>query len=71
GLRQCRTTRGTGRGEGAMSLYEQLRHFADSYALVAIFVVFLGLCAWPFRPGARTHNHNAAHSIFKDQDDGE
>lgn len=54
-----------------MSLYEQLRHFADSYGLVVIFVIFLGLCAWPFRPGSRQHNRDAATSIFKDQDDGE
>jgi cytochrome c oxidase cbb3-type subunit 4 len=54
-----------------MSFYEQLRHFADSYALAAMFVLFVALCAWPFRPGARHHNRNAANSIFKDQDDGE
>ena len=54
-----------------MSMYEQLRHFADSYALVVVLVLFLGLCAWPFRPGARKHNRDAANSIFKDQDDGE
>ena len=54
-----------------MSLYETLRHFADSYGLIAMFVIFLGLCAWPFRPGARKHNRNAARSIFKDQEDGD
>ena len=54
-----------------MSMYEQLRHFADSYGLVAIFLIFLALCAWPFRPGSRKHNREAATSIFKDQDDGE
>lgn len=54
-----------------MSFYENLRHFADSYGLVAMLVVFLALCAWPFRPGARKHNRAAAKSIFKDQDDGE
>lgn len=52
-------------------MYETLRHFADSYGLVVMMVVFLGLCAWPFRPGARDHNHTAAHSIFKDTADGE
>ena len=54
-----------------MSAYETLRHFADSYGLVAMFVVFAALCAWPFRPGSRGPVNNAAHSIFKDQDDGE
>ncbi len=54
-----------------MSAYDTLRHFADSYGLAAMFVVFAALCAWPFRPGSRGHVNTAAHSIFKDQDDGE
>ena len=54
-----------------MSFYETLRHFADSYALLVMFILFLGLCAWPFRPGSNSRNQAAAHSIFKDQDDGE
>ena len=54
-----------------MSHYDTLRHFADSYALVVMLVVFLGLCAWPFRPGARRRNHEAATLIFEGQDDGE
>nr|WP_202391358.1 cbb3-type cytochrome c oxidase subunit 3 [Allopontixanthobacter sediminis] len=48
-----------------------MRHFADSYGLVAMLVVFLTLCLWPFRPGAKHHNHSAAHSIFKDEQDGQ
>lgn len=51
-----------------MSLYEQLRHFADSYGLVALLVLFLGLCLWVFRPGAKQHNREAARSIFEDED---
>jgi len=54
-----------------MSLYDTLRHFADSYALLIMFVLFAGLCAWPFRPGSSARNHAAAQSIFEDQDDGE
>jgi cytochrome c oxidase cbb3-type subunit 4 len=54
-----------------MSTYETLRHFADSYGLVITMLLFVGLCAWPFRPGAKHRNHEAAHSILKDQDDGE
>ena len=53
------------------SLYETLRHFADSWGLLAMLVVFLALALWPFRPGAGQRNHDAAHSIFKDDDDGE
>jgi cytochrome c oxidase cbb3-type subunit 4 len=53
------------------STYETLRHFADSYGLVAMAIVFLVLVAWPFRPGAKRHNDRAANLIFKDSDDGE
>ena len=53
------------------STYEALRHFADSYGLVAMAIVFLVLVAWPFRPGAKRHNDRAANLIFKDADDGE
>ena len=54
-----------------MSFYETLRHFADSHALVIMFGIFLLLCAWPFRPGARQRNHRAANMIFEGHDDGE
>ena len=54
-----------------MSDYDTLRHFADSYGLIATMFLFVALCAWPFRPGAKDRNNEAAHSILKDQDDGE
>jgi len=53
-----------------MSFYEQLRHFADSYFLIFMFGVFLCLCLWPFRPGARDQINDASNSIFKDDHDG-
>lgn len=53
------------------STYETLRHFADSWGLAAMVLVFLFLCAWPFRPGARQANDAAANMIFKDEDNGE
>lgn len=54
-----------------MTAYETLRHFADSWGLLAMMVVFLVLCAWPFRPGSNARNRAAANLIFKDSDDGE
>ena len=54
-----------------MSIYETLRHFADSYGLVVMLLIFLALCAWPFRPGSKNRNRAAARSIFKDGIDGE
>ncbi len=53
-----------------MSHYDFLRHLADSWGLVAMTVIFLGLCAWPFRPGARDANEAAATMIFEDDDNG-
>ena len=51
-----------------MSQYDTLRHLADSWGLIAMTVTFLGLCAWPFRPGAREANRSAATMIFEDED---
>ncbi|WP_374526829.1 cbb3-type cytochrome c oxidase subunit 3 [Novosphingobium sp.] len=53
------------------STYETLRQLADSWGLAATFVLFLGLIAWPFRPGARKENDAAANMIFKDEENGE
>jgi cytochrome c oxidase cbb3-type subunit 4 len=52
-------------------MYEFLREFSVSYGLVAMMIVFVALCLWPFRPGARKHNHEAAQSIFEDEAHGE
>lgn len=53
------------------STYETLRHFADSWGLLAMALTFLALAAWPFRPGARSANEAAKTMIFKDDGDGE
>lgn len=50
--------------------YDELRHFADSWGLLVMVLLFLGLVAWPFRKGARHHNDQAAMMIFKDDDNG-
>ena len=52
-----------------MSLYETLRHFADSYGLVVIFGLYLLLCGWHFLPRSREGVSRAKHSIFKEDDD--
>lgn len=53
------------------SVYDALRHFADSWGLLSMFVVFAVLCIWPFRPGARDANDAAATMIFEGDDNGE
>jgi len=50
--------------------YDELRHLADSWGLLVMVLLFLGLVAWPFRKGARQHNDQAATMIFKDDDNG-
>ena len=51
--------------------YDELRHFADSYGLLFMALVFLLLVGWTFRRGARDHHDRAARSIFEeDRDDG-
>jgi cytochrome c oxidase cbb3-type subunit 4 len=53
------------------SLYDTLRHLADSWGLIAMAMIFLVLAAWPFRPGAQDRNRAAANLIFdEDEDDG-
>ena len=49
-------------------VYDSLRHFADSYALVVMTVSFVVLCAWPFRPGGRKASSAAATMIFEEDD---
>jgi cytochrome c oxidase cbb3-type subunit 4 len=44
--------------------YDSLRHFADSYGLAVMVVLYLVLCAWAFRPGSRSKNRDAAQLIF-------
>jgi cytochrome c oxidase cbb3-type subunit 4 len=51
-----------------VSFYDTLRHFADSYALAMIFALYLTLCLWHFRPGARRYVADAKHSIFREDD---
>lgn len=54
----------------ANSTYELLRHLADSWGLLIMALIFLGLCAWPFRPGGRGANETAATMILRDDDFG-
>lgn len=46
--------------------YDALRHFADSWGLLIMFLLYLGLCGWAFLPRNRKRNRDAADIIFKD-----
>jgi cytochrome c oxidase cbb3-type subunit 4 len=55
----------------AHSTYDALRHFADSWALLAMLGVFVACALWPFRRSQRERNEAAANMIFEDENDGE
>ncbi|WP_423605396.1 cbb3-type cytochrome c oxidase subunit 3 [Sphingomonas sp. MS122] len=48
--------------------YDTLRHFADSWGLLAMTLTFLLLTGWTFLPAARRGSERAAISIFEDED---
>ena len=50
--------------------YNDFRHFADSWGLLMMGILFLILIFWPFRKGASQRNDDAANIIFRDKDNG-
>ncbi|QFU08803.1 Cbb3-type cytochrome oxidase component FixQ [Rhodobacteraceae bacterium THAF1] len=46
--------------------YSILREFADSWALLALTAVFVGVILWAYRPGSRALHDQAATSILRD-----
>ena len=48
--------------------YEELRHFADSWGLLALALVFLAVLLWVVRPGARRGYGEQANIPFKHDD---
>lgn len=50
-----------------MDTYSLMRQFADSWALLALFVFFLGVILWAWRPGSTRLQQDAANSIFRNE----
>lgn len=48
-----------------MELYTLLRQFADSWALLFLTLIFLGVILWAWRPGSRALHDDVANSIFR------
>lgn len=46
--------------------YETLRHAADGWGLVYLFVLFVGVIAYTFRPGGKKAADDAANIPLKD-----
>jgi cytochrome c oxidase cbb3-type subunit 4 len=51
--------------------YDALRHFADSWGLLLLTLIFLGVLLWVIRPGARTAYRDQADIPFKHDDKGD
>lgn len=44
-----------------MDTYTFLRHFADSWMLVAMFLFFVAVVLWTWRPGSRAKHEDSAN----------
>ncbi|MEZ5888282.1 MAG: cbb3-type cytochrome c oxidase subunit 3 [Paracoccaceae bacterium] len=51
-----------------MDLYSILREFADSWALLALFAIFIGVILWAFRPGSRAVHEDVSQIPFRHED---
>ncbi|WP_420857451.1 cbb3-type cytochrome oxidase subunit 3 [Marivivens marinus] len=45
--------------------YHILREIADSWVLLALFLFFIGVWFWAWRPGSRPTHEDAANVIFR------
>ena len=50
-----------------METYTFLRHFADSWALIVLTALFVGIVLWAFRPGSKAVHDDAANVIFRNE----
>ncbi|MGI3210838.1 cbb3-type cytochrome c oxidase subunit 3 [Roseovarius tibetensis] len=51
-----------------METYSMLRQFADSWMLLALFLFFIGVVIWVFRPGAGKKYEEPANIPFRHED---
>lgn len=51
-----------------MDLYSLLREFADSWAMLGIFLTFILVVLWAFRPGSRRVHQDIANIPFRHED---
>jgi len=51
-----------------MDTYSLLREIADSWVLLALFVFFIGVVIWAFRPGSRDVHKDTANIPFRHED---
>jgi cytochrome c oxidase cbb3-type subunit 4 len=51
-----------------METYSILREFADSWMLLLLFVVFVGIWFWVIRPGSNALHDDAKNMIFRNDE---
>jgi cytochrome c oxidase cbb3-type subunit 4 len=51
-----------------METYSLLREFADSWALLSLTLIFLGIVGWAWRPGSRKVHDDSAKIPFRHDD---
>ena len=51
-----------------MDKYSLLREIADSWVLLAMFLFFVGVIVWVFRPGSRKTYEETAGIPFRNED---
>ncbi|MBK5932627.1 cytochrome c oxidase cbb3-type subunit 4 [Rhodovulum imhoffii] len=51
-----------------MDTYSALRAFADSWALLALTMFFIGVVVWVFRPGSTPQHRDSANIPFRHED---
>jgi cytochrome c oxidase cbb3-type subunit 4 len=50
-----------------MDTYSFLRELADSWALLTLTLIFLGIVLWALRPGSNAVHTDIANSIFRNE----
>lgn len=51
-----------------METYSLLREFADSWMLLLLLTIFVGMMVWVFRPGSRKIHQDTANIPFRNDD---
>ena len=48
--------------------YNTLRHIADSWGLLYMFLIFIGVIAFTFRPGSKKQANENAHIPLREDE---
>ena len=54
-----------------MDTYSILRQFADSWGLLAMLLIFVGIVIYAFRPGSKKVHDDSAQIPFRNERPGE